>query len=114
MKLNKFAAVFLLVFVFVALAAFSKQQQKDYLTGAELLSYCESGTVTHTGTWCLGYILGVWHMTAPRGQACPPTNVTAGQLKSAVVRHLQRHSATLNKQPVDLVLEALGKAFPCG
>lgn len=113
MKLNRFSAVSLLVLVFVALAAFSKQQQQDYLNGAELLSYCESGTVTHTGTWCLGYILGVWHTTALDGQACPPLNVTAGELRSAVVRHLRQHRAALNRQPVDLVLEALGEAFPC-
>lgn len=113
MRLNRYAAVSLLVLVFVALAAFSKQQQRDHLNGAELLSYCESGTVTHTGTWCLGYILGVWHTTALNGQACPPLNVTAGELRSAVVRHLQQHREALNKQPVDLVLEALGTTFPC-
>lgn len=113
MKLNKFAAASLLVLVFVALAAFSKQQRDEYLNGDELLSYCESSTVSHTGTWCLGYILGVWHTTASQRQACPPVSVTAGELRSAVVRHLQQHRAALNRQPVDLVLEALGEAFPC-
>ena len=113
MKLNKFAAVSLLVLIFVALAAFSKQRQDDYLNGDELLSYCESSTVSHTGTWCLGYVLGVWHTTALQRQACPPVNVTAGELRNAVVRYLQKHRATLDTEPVNLVLEALGKTFPC-
>lgn len=111
--MNKFAAVSLLVLAFVALAAFSKQEQQDYLTGTELLSYCESSTVSHTGTWCLGYILGVWHTTALQRQACPPINVTAGELRSAVVRYLQQDRAALERQPVELVLQALGEAFPC-
>ena len=113
MRLTRYAAVSLIVLVFVAVAAFSKQHQEDYLVGAELLSYCESGTVTHTGTWCLGYILGVWHSRALDGDACPPVKVTAGELRSVVVRHLQHHRTALDRQPVDLVREALSEAFPC-
>ncbi|MFQ5937857.1 MAG: Rap1a/Tai family immunity protein [Acidiferrobacterales bacterium] len=112
MKLSKIAAVTLLLFV--ALAAFSQhRQERQYLTGTELLSYCESGTVTNTGTWCLGYILGVWHTTAPELQACPPPNVTSGELRHAVVSHLRNHPETLNRQPVDLVIEAMVRTFPC-
>ena len=110
MKRSSIVALALLLLV--ALAAFS-QQREEYLSGTELLSYCQSGTMTHTGTWCLGYVLGVWHTTAPERQACAPSNITAGQLKAAVVRHLQHHPETLDGEPVDLVREALGQTFAC-
>lgn len=112
MKLIKIGAVVLPLFF--ALAAFSSYKQEgQYLSGTELLSYCESGTVTNTGSWCLGYILGVWHTSAPEGGACPPLAVTSGQLRRAVVKHLQDHPETLDRQPVDLVREAMNESFPC-
>lgn len=112
MKLNKIAvAILLLSFAF---AAFSQlRQEENYLTGTELLSYCQSGRVTNTQSWCLGYILGVWHMAASEQEACPPADVTSGELRRAVVKHLQAYPGALNRQPVDLVLEAMSKSFPC-
>jgi hypothetical protein len=113
MKLHKIAVVPLLLFL--AVAAFSQQKQEaHYINGTELLSYCESGAVTNTRTWCLGYILGVWHTTASDHQACPPPDVTSGELRRAVVNHLRAHPETLSRQPVDLVLEAMSQTFPCG
>jgi hypothetical protein len=113
MHLRKIAVVVLLLVV--ALTAFSQQrQEQQYLDGSELLSYCDSGAVTNTRSWCLGYILGVWHTAAPQRQACPPADVTSGQLRQAVVRYLQQNPEKLDRQPGGLVLEAIGKTFPCG
>lgn len=112
MTLKKIAAVTLLLGV--AVAAFSQQEEHgQQLSGSELLSYCKSATVTNTGTWCLGYVLGVWHMTTAERLVCPPADITSGQLRRAVVRYLQRHPEVLNRQPAGLVLEALESTFPC-
>lgn len=112
MTLKKIAAVTLLLGI--AAAAFSQQEENgQQLSGAELLAYCESATVTNTGTWCLGYVLGVWHTAAPQQRACPTPSVTSGQLRRAVVKYLHDHRGRLHRQPVDLVLEALDKSFPC-
>ncbi len=112
MTLKKIAAVALLLGV--AVAAFSQQEEHgQQLSGSELLSYCESATVTNTATWCLGYVLGVWHMTTVDHRVCPPSDVTSGQLRRAVIKYLQRHPEALKRQPAGLVLEALEAAFPC-
>ncbi len=114
MKLNKIVVVVLLSLI--AVVAFSQQRnsENERLNAQTLLAYCESDTVTPTGTWCLGYILGVWHSTAARREACPPADITSGEMRHAVVRHLASVSANTNRDPVDLVQDALADAFPCG
>lgn len=112
MTLKKIVAM--AVLLGVAVAAFSQQEEDErQLSGAELLAYCESATVTSTGTWCLGYVLGVWHMMAPEHRVCPTPSVTSGQLRRVVVKYLHDHPGRLHRQPADLVLEALDKSFPC-
>jgi hypothetical protein len=111
MTLTKIAVV--TVFLLVAWSALSRQDPDPrYLSGSQLLAYCESDTVTTTGTWCLGYVLGVWRATAPQHQACPPEDVTAGQLRHVVLRYLEARR-TLAAQPVELVRQAMKIGFPC-
>jgi len=43
----------------------------------------------------------------------PPSDVTSGQLRRAVVSYLQVNPDKLDRQPVGLVLEAIGETYPC-
>jgi len=87
-----------------------------FKTGNALLELCESINVHGTG-YCLGYIVGV--TDASKGKTfdgvfyCIPKEVTAGQLKKVVTKHLNKHPEGLNLTAHGLVQEAFDYAFPC-
>lgn len=111
---------FTLMFVVVAVlcgttSVHAKELRSD---GNELLQYCtdESPTLVglnHSGR-CFGYLKGfVDTMSLFALPNCMPDEVTMGQVRRIVVKHLQDHPAELHYSMVSLVNLALNEAYPC-
>jgi hypothetical protein len=93
-----------------------------YVTGDRLLTQCAGGPSTGDGL-CLGYILGVVDaMQAAQAsggtlvfgwQTCPPFDVKAERLQTAVIHFLDDHPEARASSASGLVAKALSDTFPC-
>ena len=82
-----------------------------FLTGNKLYdSLISDQTVERL--YALGYITGV-HDALEGTNHCSPTNVTAGQVRDVVRRHLDQNPEFRNFDADILARVALSKAWPC-
>jgi hypothetical protein len=80
-------------------------------TGNTIKAECGSSSLVEKSL-CLGYITGVSDVFKDTS-ICYPKGVTAGQIESIVIKYLNEHPDRLHYSADSLVLDALGKAFPC-
>ena len=124
-----------LAFIVVSLALSSlpvlPQEKKD--TGIDLQRECLAIQATSRSSYdyqqaahCFGYIMGVrvplriWqetnsekHLPLTDVPACIPLEATNGELVQVVLHYLDQHPNKLHMGYDELVLLALGDAYPC-
>jgi len=96
------------------------------LTGENLLTWCASSSLTHTGRrrnrYCHGFVSGVEEgiraMEAARSASsaplfCVPAGTTSRQLAKAYVDYTAKNKSGLDRAAAKVVLEALKDRFPC-
>ncbi len=120
-------SVFFLLFLLFSPCTFSAT---TFLTGHELLEYCQSTldvldynfgrvqmeTEYHLGSnsgKCQGYIIGV-NETLSKKHYCVPSNYNMLETASVVVKYLKDHPQELNCPASLLIARAYQKYFPCG
>ena len=95
----------------------------EFYTGEALFTQCsarpgDADYATHA-LRCAGYVLGVSDAQQARqgagqpGRVCLPGTATANQVVAAVSAYLQAHPEKRPLAAQDLVIEALGAAYPC-
>jgi len=95
----------------VSLLLVCSTAQAQYQNGNSLYADLTSRTVAEQ-MFALGYIIGVTDSFI-RGEVCPPTDVTQGQLLDVVTSYLASRPQTRH-QPADvLVVLALRQHWPC-
>lgn len=110
----------LAVLVYVASTPVSLAQTfAAYLTGNDLLAYCNSGVPTHL-YYCAGYVTaavdhdrGLMSVLKAKPNFCIPATVTSKQLADIALAYLQANPATLHYAATGAVVTAIGEAFPC-
>ena len=98
----------------------SAQSQAGFLSGNELLQYCESNENGPLNT-CYGYIAGANdYQQAMAGWGyldkpyyCASEGVATGQLVKVVTKYLNEHPENLHLVAGSLVANAMYYAFPC-
>ncbi len=114
----------LLIFLFICFASSLAvaQSAENIRDGNHLLRRCQASiAVTDRGSWedeheafdagfCHGLIEGVLYASS---SVCLPDGVTGDQTVRVVIKFLQDHPETLNKDETTLVKAAFTKAFPC-
>ena len=93
----------------LALPAAAKYSFED---GNDLLEMCESTELHNQGS-CIGFVLGVSAVPMFQGNLCVPGTVSYGQAKDVVTVYLRQHPEVRHLPGALLVLEALGRMFPC-
>ena len=83
----------------------------DFITGNELVEYCDESNLYDTGI-CYGYVIGMSDGIDGK-VACIPDGVTARQVMSIVKKYLKENPGSLHIGAKFLVSLALMKAFPC-
>jgi len=81
-------------------------------TGNNLKTECGNPNSLFERSLCLGYIQGVADVFKDTS-ICFPKGVTPGQMESIVIKYLNEYPDRLHYSADSLVLDALGKAFPC-
>jgi len=66
-----------------------------------------------TQAYYAGYCLGIVKGTSLTTRVCTPDGVTVLQATRVVFKYLNDHPAQLHLPEVELIEEALSKAFPC-
>ena len=87
------------------------------ITGHRLLNWCGSEQATPLWMLCLGYVAGVSdHLERVEGAAryCPPQGVSDEEERDIVVAYLIENEALRRNSALDLVVESLQEAYPCG
>lgn len=121
--------LFIVVAMLVAMnvVAQEEKEQTDFpqqQTARDLLTACASSSISNLGRarrkYCAGFVSGVEEAIRFKSQLlgadsriCPPSGVTAQQLAEAYMRHANANSKELDKPAVEVVFEALKRAFPC-
>ena len=101
-----------------------------YLTGNELLRFCEHDPMPTDasledrvlGSACFHYILGVADTfvtlqvakTLSKESICIPQGVETNQLRLVVLKHLRANPESLHAPGASHVMRALFDSFPCG
>ena len=96
------------------------------LTGQNLLIWCSSSSLTHTGRrrnrYCHGFVSGVEEgiramesaqSDNPKTLFRVPPGTTSRQLAKAYVDYATKNTARLYRPAAEVVLEALKNTFPC-
>lgn len=89
----------------------------DFITGNELVEYCnpDAGN-THWGM-CRGYVTGVYGrqfwVEDSEFKSCPPDGTTIEQMTSVVRKYLTERPEYLHLQASVLVAIAVSVAWPC-
>jgi len=89
--------------------------QAEWSDGNNLLTECQSSDVFYKGV-CGGYIIGVVDMSDGKtwdGYSYCLPDVSIGQLKKIVIKHLNDHPEKLHLSASSLINFALTSAFPC-
>jgi hypothetical protein len=95
----------------------------EFYTGETLFAQCsaragESDYAAHA-LRCAGYVLGVSDAqqaaqgAGARGRVCLPSSASANQVVATVGAYLAAHPEKRPLAAQDLVIEALGAAYPC-
>jgi hypothetical protein len=89
-------------------------------TGNQLKEYCSAPKGSPAWSVCYGYISGAvdafgalagLHLVDP--MICTPPTVTVGQVFAVAQKYLDEHPDQLHFDASSILLEAVGKAFPC-
>jgi len=107
----------------IAPPAWAAASDLEFYTGETLYAQCsarpgEPDYATHS-LRCAGYVLGVSDAqqaaqgAGGRGRVCLPGTATANQVVATVGAYLQAHPEKRPLAAQDLVIEALGAAYPC-
>lgn len=87
---------------------FATAVQAQNVSGNDLLEYC-SGSAFSTGI-CFGYIRAIAENLRP---GCAPAQVTYGQVKHVVIKHLRDNPESRHQDALPLIGEAMERAWPC-
>jgi len=91
------------------------------MSGLELLNYCKSDEAAGR-TFCKGYIIGVLEAglfiplknnTETMPFCTPLDGMKPSQLQMIVLKYFEDHPEKLHFESIELVIDALEKAFPC-
>ena len=87
-----------------------------YLEGRDLLARC---SVAEGQDYCFGYIAAVYDSIRAYEawlslkEVCVPAGTPQGELKAAVVSHLQANPQALANSAASIVVIALARRYPC-
>ncbi len=93
-------------------------------TARDLLTACASSTISNLGRarrkYCAGFVSGVEEAIRFKSQLlgaeiriCPASGITAQQFAEAYLKYANTHPRELDKPAVEVVFNALKRAFPC-
>lgn len=93
-------------------------------TARDLLTACASSSISNLGRarrkYCAGFVSGVEEAIRFKGQLlgadsqiCPSRTITAQQFADAYIKYANANAKELDKPAVEVVFEALKRAFPC-
>jgi hypothetical protein len=94
----------------------SEQAPTVFIDGNYLYERCVSAEA-HDASYCLAYVLGASDAIAVESVAkpyvCIPDRVTAGQLKSVIIKYLSDNPKDRHMVASLSISKALWSAFPC-
>ena len=85
--------------------------QAQFFTGNDLLARLNSDIPVDRGLG-MGFIMGVYDATL-LVEHCPPSNVTAGQVRDMVAKNLYSGAAARHLPAEAFITYTLGAAWPC-
>ena len=95
----------------IALLMVPALARAEFFTGNKLLSLLQSNEVIER-VQAIGYIQGVFDANMSL-TVCPPSDVTAGQVKDMVKNYLENLPAIRNRSADRLIQDALKSVWPC-
>jgi len=96
----------------LGLALSAGDARAGFETGRSLIDHCTSTQIAQK-IHCLGYIMGVYDALDTAGLFCAPKDITAGRLRDLVQAYLQENPERWDFDAENVVIIALGKAYPC-
>jgi hypothetical protein len=82
----------------------------EFMSGNNLLSDMNGDIVDQM--IALGYVMGVSDVFT-NGTVCPPNNVTAGQVKDIIKRHLEANPSIRHFTADSIIKNKLEETWPC-
>lgn len=95
----------------ITLAVTTTAAQAEFISGNDLFNKINSDAFADRG-FALGFITGVSDALEDV-LICAPTGATTGQARDVVLQHLRINPQTRHQGAAFLVVEALGRAWPC-
>ena len=80
------------------------------ITGNELKEYADS-RIDLGESFYYGYLLGV--IDARYREVCRPIGVTGDQVSDVIKKYIRTHPEVLHQPADDIVIRAIGQAWPC-
>lgn len=102
---------YLLTFVIGLMLLTGSRAQAAFQTGNQLLRLCSSNDASERGV-CLGYgeaVIDTWDGSF----ACAPAGIEAQQVADVLVRYLNAHPESREKDAGSLAFIAVQAAWPC-